>query len=163
HGAIGMTYEVAGGGRGGSTIRRPDDTILTLADRVARHYTTAMATLRTASDHSAELLQYTSEAVRAQSTAAQNTFLILPTSPNFYRAAGQLLTDNVKFSVSEDPVNAGDRSFARGTILILKGSNTPDVDATLTRITRDLNISVFPLESGWNGGTSFGSGRIHAI
>src|SRR5436190_4423095 len=302
HGAIGMTYEVAGGGRGGSTIRRPDDTILTLADRVARHYTTAMATLRTASDHSAELLQYTSEAVRAQGTAAQNTFLILPTSPNFqplidmlqrnaiqvstlsssatvratridgdaaesvtvpsgtavvstkqplgglaqtllektpafskgfieaqrqrteadepdqfydltswslplamgvdafvtsapvtgdvkpyqrpaasafrsaaygylidgndpniYRAAGQLLTDNVKFSVSEDPVNAGDRSFARGTILILKGSNTPDVDATLTRITRDLNISVFPLESGWNGGTSFGSGRIHAI
>jgi len=302
HGAIGMTYEVAGGGRGGSTIRRPDDTMLTLADRIARHYTTAMATVRTASDHSAELLQYTNEAVRAQSSGPQNTFLILPTSPNFqalidllqrnaiqvgtlsspatvratridgdaaesvtvpsgtavvstkqslgglvqtllektptftkgfieaqrqraeadepdqfydltswslplamdvdafvtsapvsgdvkpyqrptatafrsaaygylidggdpnvYRAVGQLLTDNVKFSVSEDPVNAGDRSFARGTVLILKGSNKPEVDATLTRIVRDLNVTVFPLESGWNGGTSFGSNRIHSI
>jgi hypothetical protein len=302
HGAIGMTYEVAGGGHGGSTVMRDDDTTLTLADRIARHYTTGMTTLRTAADHGAELLQYTYDATRTQATSGQNTYLILPTStnfqplvdllqrqsiqvgmlsspvtfratridggdtaesvtfppgtavvstkqplgglaqtllekspafskgfieaqrqraeadepdqfydltawslplamdvdafvttspvadakpfqrapstafrpaaygylidgndPNVYRAAGQMLSDNVRFSVSDDAVNVADRSFARGTIIILKGNNKPEVDNTLSRISRDLNIGVYPLESGWTGTTSFGSERIHPI
>src|ERR1051325_1512678 len=48
HGAIGMTYEVAGHGRAGVAIERDDKTILRLADRVQRHFTTAMTTVRTA-------------------------------------------------------------------------------------------------------------------
>src|SRR5207302_3805931 len=31
------------------------------------------------------------------------------------------------------------------------------------RIARDLNLNIFPLESGWTGGTAFGSERIHFI
>ncbi|HYL06290.1 MAG TPA: M14 family metallopeptidase, partial [Thermoanaerobaculia bacterium] len=46
HGAIGMTYEMAGGGRGGLAIDRADGTLLTLADRVGRHLTTSLATVR---------------------------------------------------------------------------------------------------------------------
>ncbi|HJT17958.1 MAG TPA: M14 metallopeptidase family protein, partial [Thermoanaerobaculia bacterium] len=38
HGAVGMTYEVAGGGRGGSEFLRDDGTTLTLAHRIAEHY-----------------------------------------------------------------------------------------------------------------------------
>ena len=300
HGAIGMTYEVAGGGHGGSIIRREDTTTLSLADRIARHYTTGMTTLRTAADHAQELLQYTTEAMRNQASSGQNTFLLMPNSPNFqplvemlqrqsiqvgmlsspvtvratridgdtaesvtfpagtavistkqplgglaqtmleksatftkgfieaqrqrteadepdqfydltawslplamdvegyatsapvsaaayqrssanafraaaygyvidgndpnaYRAVGQLLRDNVHFSVSEDAVNVTDRSFARGTIIVLKGNNQPDLDAKLSGISHDLNINIDPLESGWTGGTSFGSERIHAI
>ena len=52
-------------------------------------------------------------------------YLIDGNNPNAYRAAGQMLADSVRFSVSEDPVNVGDRSFARGTIIILKGNNKP--------------------------------------
>jgi Zinc carboxypeptidase len=54
-GAVGMTYEMAGGGRGGLAISLPDGSVLTLADRVARHLTTSLATLRTASRNTRKL------------------------------------------------------------------------------------------------------------
>jgi Zinc carboxypeptidase len=57
HGAIGMTYEMAGGGRGGLAVDRADGTLLTLADRVGRHLTTSLATVRTAGGHAHRLLQ----------------------------------------------------------------------------------------------------------
>ena len=299
HGAIGMTYEMAGGPRGGSAFLRDDGTVLTLNDRVQRHYATSMSTLRTTAAHAEELLLYSYNAMRTP--AAGTTFLIPPSSPNFrpliemlqrqaiqigmltspatlkasrvdndasesqtfpagtavistkqplggliqtllertptftkgfveaqrqkteadepndfydltswslplamdveafavnapvgdirpfenpaapafrpasygylidgndpnlYRAAGQMLSDGVRFNVSEDPVTVADRSFARGTIIILKGSNKSDVDVSLARIARDLNLNIFPLESGWTGGTAFGSERIHFI
>jgi len=47
-GAVGMTYEMAGGGRAGVAVALPDGTVLTLADRVARHLTTSLTTVRTA-------------------------------------------------------------------------------------------------------------------
>jgi hypothetical protein len=56
-GAIGMTYEMAGGGRGGLSLALPDGTMLTLADRVARHLTTSLATVRTASSNARRLLE----------------------------------------------------------------------------------------------------------
>ncbi|HYS53710.1 MAG TPA: M14 family metallopeptidase [Thermoanaerobaculia bacterium] len=302
HGAIGMTYEMAGGPRGGSSFLRDDQTVLTLGDRIQRHYTTSMSTLRTAAAHAEELLLYSYSAMRTPTSGGQTTFFIPPASPNFrplievlqrqtiqigmltspvtvkgsrvdndasesqtfpagtavistrqplgglvqtllertptftkgfveaqrqkteadepndfydltswslplamdveafvvnspisaevrpyeksaapafrsaaygyiidgndpniYRAAGQMLADGVRFNVSEDPVTVGDRSFSRGTLIVLKGGNKPDVDASLGRIARDLNLSIFPLESGWMGGTAFGSERIHFI
>jgi hypothetical protein len=57
HGAIGMTYEMAGGGRGGLALTRPDGTELTLADRVGRHLTTSISTVWTAERYSQRLLQ----------------------------------------------------------------------------------------------------------
>jgi len=49
-GAVGMTYEVAGGGRAGLAIRRSDGSLLTLADRLARHLVASLATVRTAAE-----------------------------------------------------------------------------------------------------------------
>jgi hypothetical protein len=57
HGAIGMTYEMAGGGRGGLAVDRADGTLLTLADRVGRHLTTSLATVRTAGRNAHRLMQ----------------------------------------------------------------------------------------------------------
>jgi hypothetical protein len=54
-GAVGMTYEMAGGGRGGLALSLPDGSVLTLADRVARHLTTSLATLRTAARNARRL------------------------------------------------------------------------------------------------------------
>ena len=301
HGAIGMTYEAAGGPRGGTTVLRDDGTTLTLADRIQRHYTTAMTTLRTTSAHAEELLLYTYNAMRTQATSGQNTYLLPPTSPNFrplldmmqrqsiqigalaaaatlratrvdsdaaesrtfpagtavigtrqplgglvqtlleksptfskgfleeqrqktqadesddfydltswslplamnveafvttaavpdvqpyqaagappfhaasygymidgnepslYRTVGRMLADDVKFSVSEDAVAVPDRTFARGTIIVLKGNNKADVDATLERISRDTGAAFVPLASGWMGGAAFGSEKLHFV
>ncbi len=45
NGAIGMTYEQAGGPRGGTTITKGDGDSLTLADRIEHHFTTGMSTV----------------------------------------------------------------------------------------------------------------------
>ncbi|HKR66574.1 MAG TPA: M14 family zinc carboxypeptidase, partial [Thermoanaerobaculia bacterium] len=96
HGAIGMTYEVAGGGRGGTAVEREDGTILTLADRALRHYTTAIATVRTAAQNREQLLRYTHAAARAQIDAGKNTFLILPGSPNFDELIDMLRRQDIR-------------------------------------------------------------------
>lgn len=58
-GATGMTYEMAGHGRGGVKALRRDGTILTLRERTRKHFITSMATLRTARAHRhARLLDY---------------------------------------------------------------------------------------------------------
>jgi hypothetical protein len=297
-----MTYAVAGSGRGGSAISRDDGTIYTLADRIARHYTTAMATLRTASENREGLLQYTYEMMRKQVASGQNTYLLLPNAPNFrplvdmlqrqqiamsqltapvtlraaridsdaidshlfpagtvvvstrqplgglantllerspvftkgyveeqqkrahadepdefydltswslplamnvetyvtttpvtgelrpyapvaqpafraarygyvidgsdpnvYRAAGRMLRDGIRFNVSDDVVTVNERNFARGSIVVLKGNNKPDVDTALERLAREIAIAVTPIDSGWTGATSFGSSKIHYV
>jgi hypothetical protein len=66
--AVGMTYEMAGGGLAGLVIERRDGTFLTLADRIARHFTTSVATVRTAAENRTELLR-TFAAARAEAAA----------------------------------------------------------------------------------------------
>src|SRR4051812_743768 len=56
-GAVGMTYEMAGGGRAGVAVTLQDGTVLTLADRVARHLTTSLTTVRTAARNGRKLLE----------------------------------------------------------------------------------------------------------
>lgn len=56
-GAVGMTYEMAGGGRAGQALALPDGSVLTLADRVGRHLTTSLTTVRTAARNSRKLLE----------------------------------------------------------------------------------------------------------
>src|SRR6266511_752391 len=80
HGAVGMTYEVAG--QVGVAIQRDDKTTLTLADRIARHYTTALATVRTAAANREGLLKYTYAANRARFDSGKNAYLLMRTSPN---------------------------------------------------------------------------------
>lgn len=55
-GAIGMTFEQGGGGRGGlSVITNAEDT-LTLVDRVNHHYTTGLSTIEVASQNAQRLI-----------------------------------------------------------------------------------------------------------
>jgi hypothetical protein len=301
HGAVGMTYEVAGHGRGGVAIERDDKTILRLSDRVQRHFTTGMTTVRTAAQNREQLLRYTHQAARAQIDGGKNTFLIVPGSPNFdtlvellqkqgvkvemlanaatlratrvdrasaesktfpagtvvvstkqplgglantllekapafskgfveeqrqkaeadepddfydlttwslplamnveawetaapvtgtsafsrkaaspfrpaaygylvdgmepnlYRFAGRLFENDVNFSVSDTEVTVGDRAFSRGTLIILKGNNKDTLDATLAKSVSDTGVSTVSLESGWMGGTAFGSEKIRHV
>lgn len=300
-GAIGMTYEMAGGGRAGSAIERDDETVLTLADRATRHFTTGMATVRTAAQHREQLLRYTHAAARSHIENGKNVFLILPDSPNFdslidllrrqdirvdmlsaatsvratrldrtaaetrtfpagtavvntrqplgglantllekqpalnegfveeqrakaqadepddfydlttwslplamnveayvtqtpvagtrefartprasfrraaygylidglepniYRFVGRLLEAGVKFSVSDSELVVGERTFSRGTLVVLKGNNAETLDATLERVVAEADVATVALESGWMGGTAFGSEKLHHV
>jgi hypothetical protein len=77
-----MTYVVAGGGRGGTAFERQDGTTLTLAHRIEQHFTTGIATVRTAARHREQLLRYTYDAVRSQMDNGKNVFLVMADSPN---------------------------------------------------------------------------------
>lgn len=56
-GAVGMTYEMAGHGRAGLVMELRDGTLLTLADRIARHTTTSLSTVRAAAENRRALLE----------------------------------------------------------------------------------------------------------
>jgi len=300
-GAIGMTYEMAGGGRGGSAIEREDGSVLTLGERAEKHFTTGIATVRTAAEHRADLLRYTYDMARAQVDGGKNTFLIVPGAPNYdalvgllqrqgirvetltapataratridrevtesrafpagtavvstrqplgalantllertpvlnktfvdeqrakaeadepddfydlttwslplamnvegwvttapltgtrelvaaapsafkpasygylvdahesslYRFVGRLLEEKIRFSVIDSDVNTGDQTHPRGTLVILKGNNDKDLDSRLKLIASTTGVSVMPVESGWLGGTGFGSEKVRFI
>jgi hypothetical protein len=74
-GGIGMTYEVAGGGRAGSLIERRGAGPWGLADRVARHLTTSLATVSTAAAQAQQLLADFVEARVARARGRGRTFL----------------------------------------------------------------------------------------
>ena len=57
NGAIGMTYEQAGGGRAGLEILTEEGDTLTLADRIAHHHTTGLSTVEITSQNSVRVVQ----------------------------------------------------------------------------------------------------------
>jgi hypothetical protein len=57
NGAIGMTYEQAGGSRGAFAVRKPNGDTLTLRQRALNHFTTGIATLETTVKYKKERLQ----------------------------------------------------------------------------------------------------------
>jgi len=300
HGAVGMTYEVAG--QVGVAIRRDDNTMLTLADRIARHYTTALATARTAAANREGLLKYTYAANRARVDSGKNVYLLSPASPNageiarilraqgirvqqlasplslratrvdtgasdshnfpagtivvstrqpfgalaeallernaeipktfleqqqqratidepdqfyditawsmplamnvetyvapaplsaqvsdyatppaapfhpaaygyivdalqphFYELAGRLLKNDIKFSVFDEDIDAGNQHYSRGSVIVLKGNNLADLDRVLADVSQSTQTTVAPVESGWTGGMTLGSQHLHFV
>lgn len=81
HGAIGMTYEVAGGRSAGTKVARDDGAALTLDDRIERHFVSATTTLRTAAAHRGELLLNNYDTLASALTAAQSLFVLDATAP----------------------------------------------------------------------------------
>ncbi len=57
NGAIGMTFEQGGGGRGGLGIVKADGDTLTLLDRATHHYTTGLSTIETASKNHHKMME----------------------------------------------------------------------------------------------------------
>lgn len=301
HGAIGMTYEMAGGGRAGLSVERNDGAVLTLGDRVQRHALAGLTTVRTAAANRESLLRYTRDAARQQIESGRTTFLIVPDSPNFaalvsllekhrirvdmlpspatiratpvarsgsesrtfpagtavvstkqafgglaatllertpvlseafvaeqrartdadepddfydltawslplamnvetwatagtvsgavpYRAtppaapapagygylvdgldanahrfAGRLLAEGITFRVSGEPLVLGGGSYARGSILVLKGSNSDDAEEKVLAAARATGVNVVAVDSGWTGGTALGSEKLRHV
>jgi len=127
-GAVGMTYEMAGHGFAGRAVEREDGSILTLADRAERHFTSAMATLRTAAANRRQLLAHTLGVVSRQLDAPETSWLIPPGSPNLPAALAMLERQNIEILKLASPRRiesrpAADRGrppaeFPAGTIVI---------------------------------------------
>jgi hypothetical protein len=303
HGAVGMTYEMGGSGRAGLAVRREDGSTLTLGDRAERHYTTAMATLRTAAAHRHELVMRTWQTLQTKMEDGRVVYVIPPSNRNFnaalqtlrtqgirvdvltsparirvspygeentsvrdfpagtalvntrqplgglvqslmekapvieqtflssqrekieadesddfyditawslpishnlevwvspaaveaqfaewsppapptpppaakfgylidgmdpavYRAAGSLLDEGVKFSVSESSFSHGGRSYSRGSLLVLRGNNAADIDQKVRRSVTETGVTATPITSAWEGGLALGSHRLRHV
>ncbi|MFN2443861.1 MAG: M14 family metallopeptidase [Thermoanaerobaculia bacterium] len=148
-GAVGMTYEMAGHGFAGRAVEREDGSILTLADRAERHFTAAMATLRTASTNRRQLLAHTLGVVRRQIEAPQISWLIPPGSPNLPAALAMLERQSIELQqlVSSRRIEArpvADRGpvrseFPAGTVVISSRQPMGALVRTLFEKTPELN------------------------
>jgi hypothetical protein len=108
-GAIGMTYEQAGGGFGGRQIERADGTVLTLRDRAFGHRTTGNATLRTAMEGKTELLLGFAGFHRNVDEGLDPAYLLVP-GPDRHRTerlVGLLLQQGIEVERLEGPVSLG--------------------------------------------------------
>src|SRR5262249_7027669 len=121
---------------------------LPLAMNVETYVTTAPIT--------AAVQPYAAAAVPAVRPAAYG-YVVDGNDPYIYRLAGRMLRSKVKFSVSDDVVTVGERTYGRGTLVILRGNNAADLDTAIDRLARETGAEVVPIESGWTGTTSFGS------
>ncbi len=105
HGAVGMTYEMAGGGRAGLAVERQDETVLTLGDRARHHFTAAVATLKTAAANRHDLILHSYRALRSQvSQASPTTFFMLAGSPEFDDAIRILERQQIEVKALSQPL-----------------------------------------------------------
>jgi hypothetical protein len=95
-GSIGMTYEMAGGGRAGLVIRRGDETLLTLAERIERHSVAALTTVATAARNRQELLMHSWRSAQQQTERGTQTYLLPDDSPGARRAVELMLLQGVE-------------------------------------------------------------------
>lgn len=75
-GAIGMTYEQAGGGGAGLVVRRSDGSLLTLADRLEHHRVASHTTLAAAAARKTELLSEYADFHRSLRDAFPDVLLV---------------------------------------------------------------------------------------
>ncbi len=128
-GGVGMTYEMAGGGRAGEAIRLSTGATLTLADRVVRHFTTALATVRTAGRGSKKLLaDFVANRLDATTNAAPRSYLWSADAPEGVALADLLARHGIRVATLSNAIDlaakehAGGeertRRFARGTYVV---------------------------------------------
>ncbi|MCB1034418.1 MAG: hypothetical protein KDD47_11360 [Acidobacteria bacterium] len=94
-GAVGMTFEVAGGGAGGLVLERKSGDVRSLTDRIERHFTTALTTLEVASEHRLELLRDFAATRRRAFAQNPRTFLWSPEAPEGQSLARLLETHGI--------------------------------------------------------------------
>lgn len=147
-GAIGMTYEMAGHGRAGQALERSDGSLLTLADRVARHLTTSIATVRTAIEHRTGLLSDFARGRIENNEAAPSTYLWRPDAREAAAAADLLEEHGIEVAVLAQeatlrarPLLGGEaekRTFPAGTYAV----STAQPLGGLARALLDLDASM---------------------
>lgn len=97
NGAIGMTFEQGGGGRGGLGVINEDKDTLTLLDRATHHFTTGLSTIETASKNKQKLIdefkKYFDDS-RSAKAAEYKTYVLTSKDENKIKAVEKLLEQN---------------------------------------------------------------------
>ncbi len=120
NGAIGMTFEQAGGGTAGLAItRQSENDTLTLSDRIEHHFTTGMATLETVVENKKALIEGYKNFHKAKdihATAEFQTFIIKANgSPNHLNEAIDFLNrQDIKWGTIAQSTSIKGTSFSSG-------------------------------------------------
>lgn len=148
-GAVGMTYEVAGGGAAGLAVRREDGTVLTLTDRVARHVLASVTTLTTAAANSETLQRHARASFEDQMAAPVTTWILDHESSNADELVQMLLRQGIEVSRLESDVRVAARehrtglrreeSFAAGSWAVSSAQPLGALARTLLELDPDLD------------------------
>lgn len=111
NGAIGMTFEQGGGGRGGLGVINEDKDTLTLLDRTTHHYTTGLSTVETASKNGQKLVnefrKYFDDS-RSAKMADYKTYVLTSKDGNKMKAVEKLLEQNgIEYGQLNNPIFRG--------------------------------------------------------
>ncbi len=127
-GAIGMTYEMAGGGSAGLVVERQDGSLLTLKDRAERHWVASKATIRTAAAGRTDLLTGFAEFFRKVDEGIRDILLVPGQDPSRLHALlDHLARQGIRVERAAQPFQAqaephpgyaSRRSFPEGTIRV---------------------------------------------
>ncbi len=127
-GAIGMTYEVAGGRTAGSLVRRDNGTLLSLHDRLERHFVAAVTTLKTAAANREALILHNYDTLAAGLQASPDAFLLQRNSPGTGFIVDMLLRQGIEVeqlsadtSIKARRIDNGNdesKTFPAGTIVV---------------------------------------------
>lgn len=146
--SVGMTYEMAGSGVAGLSLRRRTGNTLRLADRTARHLTTSLSTVRTAAEKQHDLIHDQASA-RAEAARGSDVYLWSPREPHAEAAVRLLAGHGITvqrlaqpWTTSATPPGGGDpiqREFEEGTYLATAGQGTGNLVRTLFELEAELD------------------------
>ncbi len=107
-GAIGMTYEQAGGGSAGLAYARADGDTLTLRDRATHHRVAGNATLRTAATGKTDLLLGFAGFHRTVDEGLEDILLVPDegSAPRLHALLGELSDQGIRYQVADEAFDA---------------------------------------------------------
>lgn len=80
------------------------------------------------------------------------------------KTVAQLLKEGIKLRYAEEPFEIGDNKFDRGSILILKTSNSSGAWDVVRRVCVENSTTLYPISTGFvDKGFDFGSSKVHFI
>lgn len=119
NGAIGMTYEQAGGGFAGLGVYKPEGDTLTLKDRLLHHHTSGISTVEiTAQNHERVVNEFASyfEETRENGSGQYKTFIVKKSSnpDKTSKLLRYLEEQKIEFGVASGSSNPNGYDFATG-------------------------------------------------
>ena len=151
-GAIGMTYEQGGGGRGGSAVIIEDGDTLTLEDRVDHHYTTGISTIEVVSENAKRVVEefknYYDKAINAPTGEFKSYVVKYEEGDRITRLTELLDRNNIKWSYTRggnisglNYITGKNETFRSGGRDILVNANQPNSNLVRVLFEREPRLS----------------------
>lgn len=120
HGAIGMTYEMPGGGFSGLAIERPEGDTLSLAYKILQHHVTGMSTVEAASVNAEQLVngfrEFFQNSAANAAGGSWKTFVVKADNDpdKIYQLLSNLDTKQIRYGLSGSSRNTTGYHYATG-------------------------------------------------